>query len=256
MIAARNLVLKRAGRNVLDGVNFRARPGHVTAILGANGAGKSTLLRVLAGELRPASGEVRFARRMLSDWASRELALRRAVVPQASALNFPFRVIEVVMQGRAPHAEGRAADETAALAALEAVNLTAHATRDYTTLSGGERQRVHLARALAQVGLCGEGRTLLLDEPTASLDLRHQHDVLRVARRFADSGGCVVVVLHDLNLCARYADKVFLLHYGRLLGAGDVGAVMTPEWLGAAYGISVHRMDAEAGPIFAAVAGA
>jgi iron complex transport system ATP-binding protein len=253
MIAGCHLVMERGGRRVLDGVNFRAREGHVTAILGANGAGKSTLLRVLTGELTRHDGVVSFARRPLAEWTPRELALRRAVVPQASALSFPFRVIEVVMQGCAPHGEGRAANEAAALSALEAVDMAAHAARDYTTLSGGERQRVHLARALAQVRLRGEGRALFLDEPTASLDLRHQHDVLGVARRFADSGGCVVIVLHDLNLCARYADKVFLLHYGRLLGAGDVTAVMTPEWLGAAYGIPVRRLDTKSGPLFEAV---
>jgi iron complex transport system ATP-binding protein len=253
MIAAQDLVVERGGRRVLDGVSFRARAGHVTAILGANGAGKSTLLRVLTGELAPLSGAASFDRRSLADWAPRELARRRAVVQQASALNFPFRAIEVVMQGRAPHAEGRVADEKAAVAALEAVDLAAHAARDYTTLSGGERQRVHLARSLAQVGLRGEGRALLMDEPTASLDLRHQHDVLRVARRFAGSGGCVVVVLHDLNLCARYADKVFLLHRGRLLGAGDAAAVLTPEWLGAAYGIRVRRLEFDAGAVFEAV---
>jgi len=162
----------------------------VTAILGANGAGKSTLLRVLGGgfETRLRRGEIR-------PQAARRMEARRArppprLVPQSSALNFPFTVLEVILQGRAPHFDGRknGVDEAAALAALEAVDLTRWAGRDYTTLSGGERQRVHLARALAQVGMEGEGRWLLLDEPTSSLDLRHQHDILRVVRKFADSG--------------------------------------------------------------------
>jgi iron complex transport system ATP-binding protein len=252
MIEAKKIVVERKGRPILGGVDFRAVHGKVTAILGANGAGKSTLLRTLSGDLKPDSGDVKFDRKPLEEWKPSELARRRAVVPQSSALNFPFTVLEVILQGRAPHLDGRerGIDEAAALAALEAVDLVRWAGRDYTTLSGGERQRVHLARALAQVGMEGEGRWLLLDEPTSSLDLRHQHDILRIARRFADSGGCVVIVLHDLNLCARYADKVFLLHYGRVLGSGDAAAVMTPDWLSIAYGIRVRRDELKGAAIY------
>ncbi len=252
MIEAKKIAVERKGRPILAGVDFRAVPGKVTAILGANGAGKSTLLRTLSGDLKPDSGEVKFDRKPLGEWRPADLARRRAVVPQSSALNFPFTVLEVILQGRAPHFDGRerGVDEAAALAALEAVDLVRWAGRDYTTLSGGERQRVHLARALAQVGMEGEGKWLLLDEPTSSLDLRHQHDILRIARRFADSGGCVAIVLHDLNLCARYADKVFLMHYGRVLGSGDAAAVMTPDWLGIAYGIAVRRSELNGAAIF------
>lgn len=254
MIEASRIEVARKGRPLLGGVDFRAVRGKVTAILGANGAGKSTLLRVLSGDLAADAGEVRFDRRPLAEWRPLELARHRAVVPQSSPLNFPFTVLEVILQGRAPHLDGRErdVDDRAALAALEAVDLGRWAGRDYTTLSGGERQRVHLARALAQVGTEGRNRFLLLDEPTSSLDLRHQHDILRIVRSFADSGGCVVVVLHDLNLCARYADKVCLLHYGRVLGAGDTAAVMTPEWLGIAYGISVRRDELRGAPVFSA----
>lgn len=254
MIDAQGIFVRRKGRAILGGVDFTARPGRITAILGANGAGKSTLLRALCGDIAPEQGTVRFAGRPLAQWRPAELAKIRAVVPQSSALSFPFTVVEVVLQGRAPHVPARepAADDAAALAALDAVDLAGAAERDYTTLSGGERQRVHLARALAQVGLSGQGRALLLDEPTSSLDLRHQHDVLQTLRRFADSGGCAVIVLHDLNLCARYADKVVLLSRGCVLGAGDAGAVMTPEWLAIAYGIAVRRAETGGAPIFIA----
>jgi iron complex transport system ATP-binding protein len=254
MIEARKIEVIRKERPILGGVDFRATPGKVTAILGANGAGKSTLLRVLSGDLEPDAGEVKFERRPLRGWKPAELARRRAVVPQSSALNFPFTVLEVILQGRAPHLDGRESDvdDQAALAALEAVDLVRWAGRDYTTLSGGERQRVHLARALAQVGMEGKGRWLLLDEPTSSLDLRHQHDILRIVRKFAETGGCVVVVLHDLNLCARYADKVCLMHYGRVLGSGDAAAVMTPDWLSIAYGIPVRRDEVKGLPVFSA----
>jgi iron complex transport system ATP-binding protein len=252
MIEARKIEVTRKERPILGGVDFRAVSGKVTAILGANGAGKSTLLRVISGDLKPDAGEVKFERKPLGDWKHAELARRRAVVPQSSALNFPFTVLEVILQGRAPHLDGREAgvDEKAALAALEAVDLVRWAGRDYTTLSGGERQRVHLARALAQVGMEGGGRWLLLDEPTSSLDLRHQHDILRIVKNFASTGGCVVVVLHDLNLCARYADKVCLMHYGRVLGSGDAAAVMTPDWLSIAYGINVRRDEVKGAAIF------
>lgn len=251
MIDAGGIVVRRGGRPIVNDVRFRATAGRVTAILGANGAGKSSLLRVLAGG-KPDEGWVKFDGRPLADWNPREIARVRAVVPQSSALNFPFKVIEVVLQGRAPHCAVRESpvDEEAAILALEAVDLTRAAGRDYTTLSGGERQRVHLARALAQVGLEGANRCLLLDEPTSSLDLRHQHDVLRILRNFADTGGCAVVVLHDLNLCARYADKVCLMHYGRVLGSGDTGAVMTPDWLGIAYNIGVRRDEVASGAVF------
>jgi iron complex transport system ATP-binding protein len=250
MIEARGIVVERKGRPILGGVDFRAPAGKVTAVLGANGAGKSTLLKVLCGDLKPDAGEIKIDRRTLAEWRPGDLARVRAVVPQSSALNFPFTVLEVVLQGRAPHRAGQMVDEAAAVAALEAVDLGRHVARDYTTLSGGERQRVHLARALAQVGFVGEGRCLLLDEPTSSLDLRHQHEVLGVMRRFAESGGCAVVVLHDLNLCVKYADKVCLLHYGRVLGSGDSGAVMTPEWLGIAYGMAIRKDEIQGSVIF------
>lgn len=247
VIRARDLALTRKGRAILGGVGFRARAGEVTAILGANGAGKSTLLRVLSGDLRPDAGEVEFGGKPLEAWNRRELACRRAVVTQASALNFPFLVLDVVLQGRAPISNGRESsdDARAAICALESVGLGGFADRDYLTLSGGERQRVHVARALAQLGGKPEGRCLLLDEPTASLDLKHQHEVLRLARDFAEAGGCVVVVLHDLHLCATYARKICLLARGRVLASGDAGAVLTGEWLSAAYGVPVERVPGE-----------
>ncbi len=247
MIRARGLRLERKGRPILGDVNFRAKPGEVTAILGANGAGKSTLLRVLAGEIEPDAGSVEVAGRPLANWDGRDLARRRAVVTQSSALNFPFAVIDVVLQGRAPRWTGRetSADARAAIRSLEAVGLVGFADRDYLTLSGGERQRVHVARALTQLDGETEGRYLLLDEPTSSLDLKHQHAVLRIARDFAADGGCVVVVLHDLHLCATYATKICLMSWGRVLASGDANAVLVGEWLSAAYGVRVERVGGD-----------
>lgn len=246
MIDARNISLTRNGRPILDSVDFSARSGSLTAILGANGAGKSSLMKILAGDILPDGGSVRFLQRPLHDWQARELAQFRAVVPQSSALNFPFRVVDVVAQGIAR----RACDITTKrpsrqiAAALQAVDLLSMASRDYLTLSGGERQRVHIARALAQLGEGEAGRLLLLDEPTASLDLRHGHEILRFLRRMADEGACIVIVMHDLNLCSQYADRVLLLHYGRVCGMGDTAAVMTSDWLEMAYGLPIRRFEA------------
>ncbi len=247
MICARGLRLERKGRRILSDVDFRARPGEVTAILGANGAGKSTLLRVLAGELKPGSGTVKFGGRALDEWDALEFARRRAVVTQSSALSFSFAVIDVVLQGRAPRWTGRetSRDARSAIHALAKVGLVGFADRDYLTLSGGERQRVHVARALAQLDGETEGCALLLDEPTASLDLKHQHAVLGEVRNFARAGGCAVVVLHDLHLCATYATRVCLMARGRVLASGDAGAVLEGAWLSAAYGIRVERVGAE-----------
>ncbi len=247
MIRARDVEVRRKGRPILAGVSFRARAGEVTAILGANGAGKSTLLRVLSGDLEPDAGSVDFGGCPLGSWAIRDLARQRAVVTQSSALNFPFQVLEVVLQGRGSGSRGRetSGEARAAIRALESVGLVGFAERDYLTLSGGERQRVHVARAMLQLGEDPEGRCLLLDEPTSSLDLKHQHGVLRLAQEFAEGGGCVVVVLHDLQLCATYAKKVCLLARGRVLASGDAGAVLTGEWLSAAYGVPVERVAAD-----------
>jgi len=243
VIKARGVGVERSGRLVLSGVDFSARHGEVTVILGSNGAGKSTLLRTLTGDLKCSSGSVVFAGRRLEAWSVAELARIRAVVPQSSALNFPFQVLEVVLQGRAPHLEGgeRMLDEAEAMQALRIVGMEDYAGRDYTTLSGGERQRVHVARAFAQIGADPVGRCLLLDEPTANLDLKYQHEILRLVAMFARAGGCAVVVLHDLNLAVRYADRVVILKCGHLLAAGDAGAAMIPEMLSAAYGIPVFE---------------
>lgn len=219
-------------RTVLDGVDLAVRAGEVLALVGPNGAGKSTLLAALAGDLAPAGGEVRIGGRPAGSWAAGELALRRAVLPQEAALSFPFPVAEVVRMGRAPWAGTvREAEDEAAVAQALAVTETAgFAGRPFPALSGGERARAALARVLAQrTGL------LLLDEPTAALDLRHQELVLRVCRERAAAGVAVVVVLHDLGLAAAYADRVAVLHGGRIAAAGAPAEVFGGELLSRVY---------------------
>ncbi|WP_405954821.1 heme ABC transporter ATP-binding protein [Streptomyces phaeochromogenes] len=229
------LHVRLGGREVLSGVDVTARAGEVLALVGPNGAGKSTLLGALAADLPAAAGVVRVHGRPASEWSAQELALRRAVLPQSAALSFPFAVEEVVRMGRAPWA-GRAeeyaeeTDEAAVAAAMAATEVSDFAGRSFSALSGGERARVALARVLAQ-----RTRLLLLDEPTAALDLRHQELVLRVCRARAHAGDAVVVVLHDLGLAAAYAHRVVILRAGRAVADGRPAEVFTDRLLSDVY---------------------
>ncbi|MGD1217738.1 heme ABC transporter ATP-binding protein [Streptomyces krungchingensis] len=193
--------------------------------------GKSTLLGALAADLRPAAGVVRIHGRPAADWPTAELALRRAVLPQSADLSFPFRVEEVVRMGRAPWAGvGRDEDDATVAGAMAVTEVAGFADRPFSALSGGERARAAPARVLAQ-----RAPLLLLDEPTAALDLRHQELVLRICRERARAGDAVVVVLHDLGLAAAYAHRVAILCAGRVAAAGPPGEVFTADLLGEVY---------------------
>ncbi|MFE9287356.1 heme ABC transporter ATP-binding protein [Streptomyces olivaceus] len=220
------------GRPVLDGVDVRVRAGEVLALVGPNGAGKSTLLGALAADVPAAEGVVRVHGRPVSAWSAPELALRRAVLPQSASLSFPFPVEEVVRMGRAPWAGGGETDEDDAVVAdaMSRTEVTGFAGRPFSALSGGERARVALARVLAQ-----RAPLLLLDEPTAALDLRHQELVLRLCRERARAGDAVVVVLHDLALAAAYADRVAVLRAGRVAADGPPAEVFAEELLSEVY---------------------
>ncbi|MEV3990918.1 heme ABC transporter ATP-binding protein [Streptomyces sp. NPDC049837] len=229
---ARAVRVRLGARDVLDGVDAGVRAGEVLALVGPNGAGKSSLLGALAGDLVCAAGEVRIGGRAVGEWGAAELALRRAVLPQAATLAFPFPVAEVVRMGRAPWAGTgcEEQDEEAVAGAMAATEVGALAGRPFPALSGGERARVALARVLAQ-----RAPLLLLDEPTAALDLRHQELVLRLCRERAAAGDAVVVVLHDLGLAAAYADRVAVLDGGRIVADGPPGEVLRGELLSAVY---------------------
>ncbi|MEV5809110.1 heme ABC transporter ATP-binding protein [Streptomyces parvulus] len=220
------------GRPVLDGVDVRVRAGEVLALVGPNGAGKSTLLGALAADVPAAEGVVRVHGRPAGEWSAPELALRRAVLPQSASLSFPFPVAEVVRMGRAPWAGGeREAEDDAAVAeAMARTEVAGFAGRPFSALSGGERARVALARVLAQ-----RAPLLLLDEPTAALDLRHQELVLRLCRERARAGDAVVVVLHDLALAAAYADRVAVLRAGRIAAEGAPAEVFDEDLLSEVY---------------------
>ncbi|WLW55546.1 heme ABC transporter ATP-binding protein [Streptomyces sp. YU58] len=228
---AEGLWLRLGGREVLRGVDVTARAGEVLALVGPNGAGKSTLLGALAADLPPADGTVRILGRPATEWSAPELALRRAVLPQSAALSFPFAVEDVVRMGRAPWAAvDPDGDDRAVAEAMAATEVTRFAARPFSALSGGERARVALARVLAQ-----RAPLLLLDEPTAALDLKHQELVLRVCRERARAGDAVVVVLHDLGLAAAYAHRVAILHAGRVAADGAPQEVFSGPLLSEVY---------------------
>jgi len=220
---------------VLRGIDFEVEKGDFLGVIGPNGSGKTTLLRVIDGILRPQEGEVRLEGTEIGRLRRDALARSVAVVPQYSALAFPFSVEEVVLMGRSPHLgrwrfEGEQ-DHRIAREAMEMTDTLALAARDMESLSGGERQRVLIARALAQ-----EPRLMLLDEPTAFLDIRHQVDFFdRIRALNRDRGLTIVAVTHDINLAAHYCDRVILLKDGRIEAAGSVEAVITDENIRRAY---------------------
>jgi iron complex transport system ATP-binding protein len=224
----------------LSGVSFGARTGEFVGLLGPNGAGKSTLVRLVAGLHAPREGAVRLAGLDPAAAPRRAVARVCALVPQEPRVTWPFTVREAVMMGRAPHqgllAVSSRFDRGAVEGALAACDLVHLADRRLDALSGGERRRVFFARALAQ-----EPRVLLLDEPTAFLDLAHQVAVMRMAQVAARAGLCVVAVLHDLNLAAAACDRVVVLSGGRVVAEGRPGDVLTGERVREVWGVPVWR---------------
>lgn len=239
MMKAEGISVHRDGKCVLENIDLTIHPGEMLGVLGPNGAGKSTLLGALCGELKTTRGKLWLDEQLLTHWAGPQRARRLAVLPQNSTLSFAFKVQEVVAMGRLPHDSGQQRDAEIVQAALAAADALHLHDRSYLTLSGGERQRVHLARVLAQLWPGEGGQTLLLDEPTSMLDPLHQHTTLQAVRDFAHRGGAVMVILHDLNLAARYCDRLLLLESGRPYALGSPDAVLVPEALQAVFGLEV-----------------
>ena len=244
MIVAEALRFGYGAAPVLRSVSLTARPGRVLGLLGPNGSGKTTALRMLYGSLRPQAGRVWLDGRPLSTLSPREVSQQVAVVVQESDAESMLTVHEMVSLGRLPRLRtfqrAGAGDRAAVAAALDAVGAGHLAPRRFAELSGGERQRVLVARALAQ-----EAEFLLLDEPTNHLDIRYQHEVLHLVRTVATSA---VVVLHDLNLAARYCDDLVLLDAGRVVRAGKPEEVLEPDLVAEVYGIGATRADAGGHP--------
>jgi iron complex transport system ATP-binding protein len=232
MLRAENVSVEYPGARepTLRGVTMELNRGEVIALLGPNGSGKTTLLRTLLGALSPCRGQVRFDDREVTDWKPRDLARQIGVVTQQEERTFAFRVHEVVMLGRYAHLSplgrpGRSDEEVVADVMLRC-DVSHLAGRRVDTLSGGEWQRVRLARALAQ-----QPRFLILDEPTAGLDLRHAMEILGTLQTLATEGIGSLFATHDLNLAARHAHQMLLLHRGQVKARGIPREVLTPSTL-------------------------
>ncbi len=238
--------LRIGPREILRGVTLELGPGEMVGLAGPNGSGKTTLLRIASGVLPAGAGAVRVRGRPAASFSRRELARELAVVPQDAHIAFPFRAGEVVLMGRSPYlgplgfetgADVRLAEE-----AMARVGIASLAERSVLELSGGERQLVMVARALAQ-----DARVLLLDEPTAHLDLRHKIVVLDLVREFVRSGRSALVVSHDLTLAARTCDRIALLREGALVATGAPADVITPQNLRTTFGIDADVLAAPDG---------
>lgn len=245
MIVAREVGFAYPERPVFSGVSLELRPGELLALIGPNGAGKTTLIHVLSGVRQATTGEVLITdgagRTALSRLDPEARARRLAVVEQAVSPAFDFLVKELVALGRYPHRHSSGDHETVIRDSMAAVDVTELATRRFGELSAGERQRVLLALALAQ-----QPEFLLLDEPLAHLDPKHQVGLLLLLRRLATAGLSVLWSVHDLNL-ARHADRVALLSQGKLLACGPPSEVLTARLLEAAYETPLHLVPTEDG---------
>jgi iron complex transport system ATP-binding protein len=224
----------------LSAVSLEITSGEIFGLLGPNGSGKSTLLRLMSGVARPRTGQVLLSGQNLQTYDREALARQIAVVPQESRIELPFSALEVVLMGRSPYLKRfgfeQAHDLAVAQRAMEQTGVSELAAREIHELSGGERQRVILARALAQ-----EPRLLLLDEPTAFLDIKHQVEMYDLLKHLSRQQGLTVVaILHDLNLAALYCDRVALLKAGKVLAQGTPGQVLTYVNIKAAYDTEVY----------------
>jgi iron complex transport system ATP-binding protein len=239
MLKIRDISVSYGERAVLRDVSFELRDGQIIVLLGANGAGKTTLVKALNGTLPTSDGEIRLDERLLTDISRREIAKNIGVVAQENETRFPITVLEFVLSGRFVHGGSfgweSATDIEFAEKALEDCDLAGYASRLMNELSGGERQRVVLARALAT-----GAKILLLDEPTANLDLAHQAMMFRLVRERSHScGASAVVITHDLNLAAEFADEILLLKDGRIAAKGAPAEVLTAENINDVFGVDV-----------------
>lgn len=246
VLEARGLHASYGATRALDGLDAEIRRGELVALLGENGSGKSTFLKVVARIVTPGAGELRLDGRPIESVGRRESARRIAYLPQSLDLVFPIRCLDLVLQGRAPHARGFSADSVEdrdrAIDAMRACDVDELADRDAAALSGGEKRRVFLARALAQ-----DAGVWLLDEPTAGLDPRHRLQFLDLlARTHEERGTTVVLVTHEIDLAGSIADRVILLRSGRALASGPPVETLTPDRMRETFGIESRiEIDAE-----------
>jgi iron complex transport system ATP-binding protein len=246
-ISAESVVVRLGGNLVVDGATLDLRAGELAVLIGPNGAGKTTLVRALAG-LIPAEGRIAIEGRALASFAPRERARRIAYLPQGHGFHWPMAVTAVVALGRHPHGDVFSgvtdADRAAVERALVATDTLPFAARSVTELSGGERARVALARALAS-----EAPILITDEPTTSLDPRHQLAVMALLANIAHGGTAVLAIVHDLVLAARFADRILVMDQGRLVADGAPREVITRERIAAVFAVEAEIIESAKGPL-------
>ncbi len=247
MIEAKNITVKIDNHTLVNNVSMSLVPGKFSVILGKNGAGKSTFLKAITGDIKPTSGEVLVGGKGLDSVSPLHLARKRAVMMQNLHLAFSFTALEVVLMGRSPHTRGfeNASDQKIAHLCMKQSGVDHLAERSFPTLSGGEKQRVQFARMLAQLwNRIEENRpcSLLLDEPLSSLDLAHQHSIMNLVKELSGKNVAVLMILHDLNLAAQYADEINIMKDGRTYALGTPDDVFKPEIIEMAFDCPVHIM--------------
>jgi len=232
IISVRGAEVSFDERTILAGIDLDIRCGEVLAIVGPNGAGKSTLVNVITADVELDAGKVFIDDEVEYSWSTRELAMRRAVLLQDIGMAFPFTVLEVVEMGRSPWAGMRESqhDDLIVAGSMSRTETVQFAARKFTSLSGGEKARVALARVLAQAT-----PALLLDEPTAPMDIRHQELVLQQARDYASTGGAVVIIVHNLDLAGAYADRIAMISDGSIIADGPPAEVLTADRISDVY---------------------
>ena len=262
MLEARNITFRVGNKTLISEFSASFAPGELHLIIGPNGAGKSTIIKILSRLLRPQTGKIEYEGDDVFQTSESDLAKRRAVLSQAIEIAFPLTVREVVMMGRYPHFGGRPgqADESIVDELMEFFEVTEFSDRNYQTLSGGERQRVNFARVLAQLWHENSGssqqqnasstlppcRYLFLDEPLTFLDIRHQIEFMKKVREFAGAPDIVTVgVVHDLNLAARFSDRIVLLNHGRVVANGVPAEVLTRERIMEVFGVKATFVPIE-----------
>jgi iron complex transport system ATP-binding protein len=242
MLKAENITYHIGQKNILQNVCFYSQPGELLVILGANGAGKSTLIKCLAQMIIPHSGHITWKHKPIHTYNTNTISKQRSVLTQQTMVGFEFSVYEIVMMGRYPYFKSIPAtsDVNAVNRAIEQNDINLYKKRIYQSLSGGEQQRTHLARVMAQLlNDNTEAKLILLDEPLNNLDIKHQYGTLQTIKNFCHAGNIGIMILHDINLAAMYADKLLILKNGQVLAFGSPQEVMKNEILSDAYDFPV-----------------
>jgi len=254
VLSIHNVSIQAWGATLINNLTLELGAGELLAIIGPNGAGKTSLINTIVNNghnSQIVTGELLVCGQSYDNWLLQERSTHLALLPQLSTLNFPFTVTEVVQLGRIPHQTGKRIDNKIIEEALSALDIFHLKQRLYTQLSGGEKQRVQLARVMAQIWRAKDvepqskekkgqaQRLLLLDEPSSSLDLGHQQQLMDIIRRFADQGVAIVMIAHDVNLAAKYADNILALCCGEVIGLGKPEAVIHSELIKKLYQVDV-----------------